>query len=218
MRTRGFVRIQPNNSRGTEMRRKPTALLRRVAVPAVTAALLAGAASTAHAAVVGGGDGEHPCKHACPPGKPGPTGPAGATGPTGPEGQAGATGPTGPEGLTGATGPTGPEGLTGATGATGPQGLTGATGATGPAGPTQPTEIVRQTYTLTSGLNTGTATCPARTVITGGGVVTPLGGNNLTAQQYESFPSTESTWTVSFNNSAGTTGSYTVYAVCIPIS
>ncbi|WP_222870145.1 hypothetical protein [Actinomadura decatromicini] len=48
--------------------------------------------------------------------------------------------------------------------------------------------------------------------------MTPLGGNNLTAQQYESFPSTESTWTVSFNNSAGTTGTYTVYAVCIPIS
>ncbi|TYB42718.1 hypothetical protein FXF69_28440 [Actinomadura chibensis] len=171
----------------------------------MTAVLLAGAASTAHAAVAGG-DGKHPCKHTCPPGKPGPpgpTGPAGATGPTGPRGHAGATGPTGPEGPAGATGPAGQE---------------GPTGATGPAGPTRPTQIVRETHALAPGLNTGTATCPAGTVITGGGVVTPLGGNALTVQQYESFPSSESTWTVSFNNSPGTAGSYTVYAVCIPVT
>ncbi|WP_216651232.1 hypothetical protein [Actinomadura litoris] len=69
-----------------------------------------------------------------------------------------------------------------------------------------------------AGLNTGTATCPSGTVITGGGLVTPLGGNNLTVQQYESFPSARDTWTVSFNNSASTSGSYTVYAVCIPVT
>ncbi|MFE7368912.1 hypothetical protein [Streptomyces anulatus] len=45
---------------------------------------------------------------------------------------------------------------------------------------------------------------------------TPLGGNNLTAQQYESYPSADDTWTVSFNNSAGTSGTYEVYAVCLP--
>ncbi|GGT46089.1 hypothetical protein ACFFV7_38795 [Nonomuraea spiralis] len=91
-------------------------------------------------------------------------------------------------------------------------------GRPGPPGPTLPTQIIRTPHTLVSGLNTGTSTCPAGTVITGGGYVTPLGGNNLTAQVYESFPSAENTWTVSFNNSASTTGSYTVYAVCIPVT
>ncbi|MEV7119747.1 hypothetical protein [Kitasatospora griseola] len=78
--------------------------------------------------------------------------------------------------------------------------------------------IVQETYTLTSGLNTGTAVCPPGTVITGGGMKTPLGGNNLTVQVYESYPSADNTWTLSFNNSAGTTGSYVVYAICLPVT
>ncbi|MGW4403712.1 hypothetical protein ACWEJ6_06750 [Nonomuraea sp. NPDC004702] len=138
-----------------------TALLRCAAVPALAAALLMGAVSTAHAAAGGDGDGKGPCPHACPPGRPGPP---------------------------------------------------------GPPGPTEPTQIIRTPHTLTPGLNTGSATCPAGTVITGGGLVTPLGGNNLTVQVYESFPSAENAWTVSFNNSASTTGTYTVYAVCIPVT
>ncbi|MFD7065699.1 hypothetical protein ACFV97_00505 [Streptomyces sp. NPDC059913] len=47
---------------------------------------------------------------------------------------------------------------------------------------------------------------------------TPLGGNNLTVQTYESYPSADNAWTVSFNNSSGTTGSYVVYAVCLPVT
>ncbi|MFI6180117.1 hypothetical protein ACIA8R_31565 [Nonomuraea sp. NPDC051191] len=91
-------------------------------------------------------------------------------------------------------------------------------GRPGPPGPPEPTQIIRTPHTLTSGLNTGTSTCPAGTAITGGGLVTPLGGNNLTVQVHESFPSAENTWTVSFNNSASTTGTYTVYAICIPVT
>ncbi|MFE5331683.1 hypothetical protein ACFRCG_35385 [Embleya sp. NPDC056575] len=100
----------------------------------------------------------------------------------------------------------------------GKPGPPGPPGPAGPPGPTLPTQIVQTTYTLTSGLNTGTATCPSGTAITGGGYKTPLGGNNLTAQVYESYPSAADTWTVSFNNSAGTTGSYVVYAVCQPVT
>ncbi|MFC0602542.1 hypothetical protein ACFFHI_29770 [Streptomyces palmae] len=48
--------------------------------------------------------------------------------------------------------------------------------------------------------------------------MTPLGGNNLTVQPYQSFPSAENMWTVSFNNPASTSGSYTVYAVCLPVT
>ncbi|MFD5559523.1 hypothetical protein [Kitasatospora griseola] len=81
-----------------------------------------------------------------------------------------------------------------------------------------PTLIVQETYTLTSGLNPGTAVCPPGTVITGGGMKTPLGGNNLTVQVCESYPSADNTWTLSFNNSAGTTGSYVVYAICLPVT
>ncbi|MGW4380149.1 hypothetical protein [Kitasatospora sp. NPDC004531] len=71
---------------------------------------------------------------------------------------------------------------------------------------------------LLPGLNTGTATCPPGTVITGGGMRTPLGANNLTAQVYESYPSAADTWTLSFNNSASTSGSYQVYAICLPVT
>ena len=71
---------------------------------------------------------------------------------------------------------------------------------------------------MTSGLNTGSADCEPGTAVTGGGLVTPLGGNNLTVQVYESYPSDEDTWTVSFVNSASTTGTYTVYAVCTPVT
>lgn len=100
----------------------------------------------------------------------------------------------------------------------GEPGPAGPPGPPGPAGPTLPTQIVQTTYTLAPGLNTGTATCPDDTAITGGGLKTPLGGNNLTVQVYESYPSAGDTWTVSFNNPAGTTGSYVVYAVCQPVS
>ena len=86
----------------------------------------------------------------CPPGMPGPTGPAGEsiTGPTGPAGES-ITGPTGPSGPAGEsiTGPTGPSGesITGPTGPTGTSGesIIGPTGPsgesiTGPTGPTGP--------------------------------------------------------------------------------
>ena len=121
----------------------------------------------------------------------GPQGPKGDTGATGPKGDTGATGATGPTGATGATGATGPKGDTGATGATGPTGATGATGATGPkgdtgdtgpAGPPGPTgtltsqEVAGPSVTLCSifditctNMRESTATCPAGTVVTGGG-------------------------------------------------
>ncbi|MET8573223.1 hypothetical protein [Streptomyces sp. NPDC005012] len=71
---------------------------------------------------------------------------------------------------------------------------------------------------LTAGVNTASVDCLDGYSVTGGGLVTPLGGNNLTTQLYQSYPSDGDTWTVSFVNSAGTTGTYTVYAVCIPVT
>lgn len=92
----------------------------------------------------------------CPPGLPGPSGPAGAVGPPGAQGPPGATGPTGQQGDPGLPGPSGPPGMclndnpaclqgppgppgpTGATGPVGPQGLIGATGPQGPQGVSGP--------------------------------------------------------------------------------
>ncbi|WP_187767569.1 hypothetical protein [Streptomyces cacaoi] len=48
---------------------------------------------------------------------------------------------------------------------------------------------------------------------------TPLiDSNALSAQTYESYPSAGDTWTVSFNNPGPTSGTYTVYAVCLPVT
>jgi hypothetical protein len=78
--------------------------------------------------------------------------------------------------------------------------------------------IVDEDFTLVNQLNTGSANCPSGTAVTGGGLVAPLGGNNSTVQVYESYPADADTWTVSFVNTAGTTGTYTVYAVCTPVT
>ncbi|MFE4591693.1 hypothetical protein [Streptomyces laurentii] len=200
------------------MRRNRVALLRNAALPVLAALLLTGVASPL--AVAGGEDdyGGGGCSHSCPSGKPGPPGPPGPAGPAGPTGPAGPAGPEGPAGASGPAGPAGAAGPAGPAGTEGPTGPEGPAGPVGPAGPTLPTQIVPATFTLANGLNTGTATCPSGTSIAGGGLKTPLGGNNLTVQLYESYPSAGDTWTVSFNNSAGTTGSYTVYAVCQPVT
>jgi Collagen triple helix repeat (20 copies) len=81
----------------------------------------------------------------------------------------------------GRRGPAGPAGQTGPAGATGPQGPAGSTGprgAAGPAGPTGPAGPINLSYPETAvsvaagASDTEAATCPAGTVVTGGGAST----------------------------------------------
>jgi len=85
-------------------------------------------------------------------------------------------GAVGPQGATGATGPTGATGLTGAPGATG---ATGAQGNPGPPGPSTVTRVTNNNCP-TTGTLLCIATCPANTVVVGGGAtcITGTGGTN----------------------------------------
>lgn len=122
----------------------------------------------------------------------GPQGPAGANGAPGATGAIGPQGPAGPAGATGAQGPVGPigpqgatgnTGATGATGMAGPAGATGVPGPMGPVGPQGPSGAAAgvETFEVSSaptivrpfdGVLSATATCPAGSVVTGGGFST----------------------------------------------
>jgi Collagen triple helix repeat (20 copies) len=111
-----------------------------------------------------------------PPGPAGPAGPKGDTGAPGAPGPAGANGSAGPQGPQGPAGETGPKGDTGDTGPRGADGPQGPPGATGPQGPPGPS--VRSVVVSNSGVSTSaqadttvtvTASCPAGSVLLGGG-------------------------------------------------
>jgi hypothetical protein len=115
-------------------------------------------------------------------------------------------GAAGPQGDTGASGP---QGATGATGATGPQGVPGPEGALTITTVTAGTPIFNG-----SNQPSATATCPAGTVVTGGGLSLPVYGQIF----LDSNPTADGTgWYGSF-----TAGPYgyagTVYAQCASIA
>jgi hypothetical protein len=144
----------------------------------------------------------------------------GAIGPMGPQGATGAQGDTGaigPQGPQGATGAQGEKGETGPIGPQGPAGAQGETGATGPAGPKGDTGPAGDDgvsgYQLVTGSgsnNTSTASCPNGKKVIGGGA---NASSNATIGS--SYPSSQTTWTVT--NRAGT-GSVTAYAICATVN
>jgi len=161
----------------------------------------------------------------------GPAGPAGedgAPGATGPQGPAGVPGSHGTAGVPGSQGGSGPEGDPGPEGPAGAQGPAGDVGPEGPQGDPGPagSQLVNGspvTSTANAPRNTtvtATASCPAGTVLLGGG-----GQATTTASQKErahlsmSYPSSATTWTAvgTVGISAlgsGQTMTVTAYALC----
>ena len=131
----------------------------------------------------------------------GPVGPQGETGVTGPQGAAGPRGTEGPQGETGsqgARGPAGPAGPTGPTGPTGPVGPQGPQGDPGPSGSqlVTGTPVTSAPATPRQTLTTATATCPAGTVLLGGGAqITTTATQKDRAELVSSYPSATDTWT-----------------------
>ncbi len=165
------------------------------------------------------------------PGPQGPAGPAGAPGepgPEGPTGPQGAPGPMGPMGPQGVQGPAGPAGANGPQGPAGPQGAQGASGPQGPVGPQGPqgspgiasVRVVTMNAVANGDHAIGTATCPAGTVATGGGVSISPSFNTafaVTASYPASFNGLPPTgWTGSATRVGAYTGAWSinVYAVC----
>jgi len=170
-----------------------------------------------------------------PKGDTGATGPAGAQGPQGEIGAAGPTGPTGPAGTNGTNGTNGAVGATGATGPIGPagvQGPAGPAGSVGPAGPTGPAgvngidgangvpkaaQVASQLFTVGAGLGTQsiqTVACSTGTVVTGGGFV----ATTTNTVDFEGSTPNGNGWKVSVRNLTLSSQSYTVYAMCMPLS
>ena len=151
-------------------------------------------------------------------GLPGATGPAGATGPGGAVGPAGATGPAG------AVGPAGPAGAIGPVGLQGEQGEQGLPGATGPAGPAGPDKVLRTTSVTanptTLAPNQGgssTATCPAGTVVTGGGMRIGMNappGTSLSSALIDTGTKTGNGWTVEYFNTNPIPAQIGAEAIC----
>lgn len=162
----------------------------------------------------------------------GPVGPVGAQGVQGVQGPVGNIGPQGPQGVPGPAGTDGgigPQGPPGPTGAAGPTGLQGVIGPQGPVGPTA-SQIANGdgvTRAGTSGNTAGvavsdTASCPAGTVILGGGArlsstATFAAGINR-VNLVESYPASASTWTATMvirtAFAATSNATITAYAVC----
>ena len=165
-----------------------------------------------------------------PAGARGETGPQGIQGTAGPEGAAGPiglTGPAGEPGPEGPAGPAGPQGEPGTQGEPGPQGPAGPQGPQGdrgPAGPTGSRIVVGAPATSASGAAIGTrvtatATCPAGTVLLGGGGNATSTDASGRAVLVSSYPSGSDTWTAAaiVNDAKLATGktiSVTAYAVC----
>jgi hypothetical protein len=158
-------------------------------------------------------------------------GPRGATGPEGPAGRAGARGetgargPAGHAGAKGAAGHAGARGPTGVKGATGPQGARGATGPEGPEGAAASVTTQRVSDVKRSAMHAGpdtlvtaTASCPAGTVLLGGGgIVSSSDTNNPNnVELLESEPS-GSDWVVTgvVLNTLANSASMTVTATAI---
>jgi hypothetical protein len=115
------------------------------------------------------------------------------TGPQGPEGPAGANGGRGATGATGDTGPAGPPGPPGPKGDTGPAGAPGSDAHVSIAMQT----VSQSLPVLPAQTATADATCPAGTMMTGGGY-NPAGPQNLVITS--NGPKNASTWSVTAKN------------------
>ncbi len=134
--------------------------------------------------------------------------PAGANGA---KGDTGAAGSNGAKGDTGAAGSNGAKGDTGAPGAPGAKGDIGAQGAPGVSGYQQ---VLSGTIANPAGTQrNGFVSCPAGQRVLGGGVA---GLPSITQSVNSSYPSDDTTWMVSMNNTAasGTTSAFRVFAIC----
>jgi hypothetical protein len=156
----------------------------------------------------------------------------GRRGPVGRRGLRGIAGPQGPAGPQGGgagpQGPAGPAGPPGSTGSAGPAGPPGPAGPAGPAGTPGPAGAQRVTGTaVLSGVNaarntvvTASVTCPAGTVVLGGGgLVTTTAAQKERALLVSTYPSADDTWTAQgvvaiAALGAGNTMSVTAYALC----
>ncbi len=203
----------------------------------LTAALVSGAVAPQVMAAEAGTDraAAHDCDHSCdggggrpgpagPQGEPGPSGPQGQPGPSGPQGPAGVAGPAGPAGAAGPAGPAGAQGPAGPEGPEGEQGPEGPAGPQGPAGPEGdpgeviPTFLETETGEADAGeTGTETATCPATSTLTGGGVSV---ADDLLDEVtvLESAPNGANGWTGTVRNTSGETVSFTVDAICLPLT
>jgi len=137
----------------------------------------------------------------------GPQGPAGPAGATGAQGPVGPIGPQGAAGATGATGATGAPGMAGSAGAPGVPGPMGPIGPIGPIGPQGPSGAAAglETFEVSSdptivrpfdGVRSATVSCPAGSVVTGGGYstfsafieVSRMSGNGWTVHAFTAQP------------------------------
>jgi hypothetical protein len=114
-------------------------------------------------------------------------------------GTGGATGTPGPQGPVGPPGPAGPQGLPG------PQGVAGLSSV----------QTVQVSGTAPAGAGGGaSATCPAGKRVIGGGAF----AQNITLRVYASYPSSSTTWSVTFARDAGlvatSPANFQVIAVC----
>lgn len=122
-------------------------------------------------------------------------------------------------------GPTGPAGVTGPAGSTGPQGPAGNAGAAGTPGTLKATEVVSPTAVSSApdpAVGTGleaTTSCPAGTVLFGGGAdVTVAGGTDPHVALRSSYPLTTTAWrtvaVVTKPLAAGQTMTMKPYVLC----
>ena len=160
-----------------------------------------------------------------PQGPAGPTGSQGATGATGAQGATGPQGPAGPQGPQGITGLTGLTGPAGPAGAVGPAGPAGAVGPAGPAGPPGPNNVLRTTSVTadppttvpTNQERSSTATCPAGTVVTGGGMrigMTAPPGASLSSALIDTGRQVGNGWTVQYFNTNQIPAQIGATAIC----
>jgi len=158
-----------------------------------------------------------------PQGPTGPEGPSGATGPSGNTGTSGSAGPAGPQGPAGPIGPAGPQGPTGPAGpqgAAGPAGPQGSVGPTGPQGPSGPAGVSSyeiatnvQTFTIDGSPVSVTANCPSGKHVIAGGFSHPSDSNPAFGI-FQNYPSSTSSWTVTFSSGYVINRTVTVYAIC----
>jgi hypothetical protein len=145
-----------------------------------------------------------------PAGATGPAGPIGLTGPAGATGPAGPIGPIGPSGPTGATGPAGPIGLNGLTGPQGPQGVPG------PAGPSganlAPVYRTTNFQVLPYQTTTGSASCPAGYILSGGYQISQAAASEMFVSQNMATSNTQ--WAVTVQSLNSVTAVVTITYFC----
>nr|VFJ46033.1 MAG: hypothetical protein BECKDK2373B_GA0170837_10126 [Candidatus Kentron sp. DK] len=163
-----------------------------------------------------------------PQGEQGEQGQVGSQGPQGPQGEMGEKGERGypgPQGLKGDVGETGAQGEQGPIGPEGPQGEQGPQGIAGPAGFTGVQVVTSSTF-LPPGQCAGgsknclRATCPANTVLVGGGCGIGSNGwnnyNNTNAPKSLNNDGNYDSWICTYRNTINLAG--TSYAICAELA